>query len=334
MDSRAIKQFRRPISPHPLPRFFRTRFTSWKSTLRAPVEIPPTRAWDRFRRLPIRRPRAAPTAIGTNQITANWTANGNPAGTLVLGSSQPGFRILVNYLSRSHDEQLGRLERPFGANDLFHARSGFQPSWNSDSLYPFASGHDINHSAQCSRRRGLYRHRHQPDHRQLDGQRQSRRDLLQRYSLDGGFAQHQRYRRQSRPITTTNLSAPFTALSPNTLYYVDVNAASSGGNSAYTSLGSVPTLAAPPAPGNPTNIGTNQITANWGSNGNPAGTLYTVQASTDSGFSSIISAVTDDQFVSRLVRPLTANGLFHARSGFQSSAELKPPSSFCRKPPP
>ena len=50
-----------------------------------------------------------------------------------------------------------------------------------------------------------------------------------------------------------------------------------GGSSLFTGLGSAATLARAPAPANPTGIQTNEITANWLVNGNPAGTSYLVQ---------------------------------------------------------
>ena len=74
----------------------------------------------------------------------------------------------------------------------------------------------------------------------------------------------------NQTVNTANLFAVFTGLSPNTLYYVDVNAtAALSLASGYTSLGSVATLANIPTSASPTNIQTNQITANWGANGNP-----------------------------------------------------------------
>src|SRR5262249_45375712 len=90
-------------------------------------------------------------------------------------------------------------------------------------------------------------------------------------------------------ITTALSSATFSGLVPNTLYFADVNASNAGGNSAFTDLGSVATLANPPTPVAPTGIGTNQITARWGTNGNPAGTQYLVQASPDANFTTITS---------------------------------------------
>ncbi len=100
-------------------------------------------------------------------------------------------------------------------------------------------------------------------------------------------------------MTTANTFALFTGLSVNTAYFADVKAAGSN----FTSLGSAATLANAPAPGTPTNIGTNQITANWGANGNPAGTTYLVQISTDSSFGSLAAFFDNDRHHRQSRRP-------------------------------
>ncbi len=86
-------------------------------------------------------------------------------------------------------------------------------------------------------------------------------------------------------VTTTALSATFAGLVPGTQYYMQVQAVSANGAvSAFTPLPSASTLSNPPAPGFASIIATNQITVNWGANGNPAGTTYLVQASVDLSF--------------------------------------------------
>ena len=86
--------------------------------------------------------------------------------------------------------------------------------------------------------------------------------------------------------TTTNTSFTFASLAVNTPYFIDVQAA----GSAFTSLGSTATLANTPTPAIPTNIQTNEFTANWSPNGNPQGTTYFAQLSTDPGFGSLITS--------------------------------------------
>jgi len=135
---------------------------------------------------------SAPTNILANQITANWTANGNPTGTTYIAqiSVDPGFNTITS-------------------------------------------------------------------------------------------------------STTSNAFATFAGLVSNTTYYMRVQALNAGGApTGFTTLPSALTLANAPVVAAPTNILTTQITANWGANGNPAGTTYLAQISIAPGFSSVISSGT------------------------------------------
>ena len=269
-----------------------------------------------------------PTNIGTNQITANWTANGNPAGTnyLVQASTDSGFSTITsavpstgfsatltglsaqtNYYMRVQAFNQAAIPTAFvllpqattltvppnvpgGAGFTGVTASQLQANWTANGN-PAGTFYNAVLSTAPS-----------PSTNGLAG---------------------------NRTINTTNLFAPFTGLFPNTLYYVEVNAVSMGGNSTYTGLGSVPTLANPPTPGNPTNIGTNQITANWTANGNPAGTNYLVQASTDSGFGSITSAVPTTG-LSATLTGLSAQTNYYMR--IQASNQAAIPTSFVSLP--
>lgn len=91
--------------------------------------------------------------------------------------------------------------------------------------------------------------------------------------------------------TTANLFAVFSGLALNATYYVDVQAMEMGGGGAFTSLGSTWTLAAAPAASGLAGISSHSITASWTS-GNPTGTLYLLQASTNASFDTITSSVT------------------------------------------
>src|SRR5262249_22550037 len=97
---------------------------------------------------------------------------------------------------------------------------------------------------------------------------------------------------------TTGTVVIFQGLSPDTLYDAEVKSTNSNGNSAYVSLGSLPTLANRPTPAAPTNVGADQLTANWGANGNPPDTLYLVQIglSTSSFFDTELTLFTNSTF--------------------------------------
>lgn len=93
--------------------------------------------------------------------------------------------------------------------------------------------------------------------------------------LTGGFA------------NTTASSHTFTGLSPNTTYFVRLKAIGDfGDETAYVLFGSTITAAVTPATTVPCAVSSVTLTAYWGANGNPAGTRYLVQYSTD-GFSTV-----------------------------------------------
>ncbi len=81
--------------------------------------------------------------------------------------------------------------------------------------------------------------------------------------------------------TTANSFAVFSGLAPDTTYYVDVQVSGPATYSEFAVLGATPTWANAPGPGAVTIVVSSQVTANWGDNGNPSGTLYLLEASTD-----------------------------------------------------
>jgi len=93
----------------------------------------------------------------------------------------------------------------------------------------------------------------------------------------------------------TGLSASFSGLTSNTVYYARVRALGrTGTDSAYLSLGSTTTLtAAPSLAAQPFSaLGTGSFTVSFNSGGNPAGTTYVVQASTNSAFATLTAQLT------------------------------------------
>ena len=103
----------------------------------------------------------------------------------------------------------------------------------------------------------------------------------------------------NKSASTSSTFAIFsTAINPNTLYYVDVQAINASGNSTFTSLGSTPTWANVPTVGTPPVVLSTQITANWGSNNNPVSiTSYRADISQDAGFVSFTPFITTNTFV-------------------------------------
>ncbi|MFA6029092.1 MAG: fibronectin type III domain-containing protein [Elusimicrobiota bacterium] len=87
------------------------------------------------------------------------------------------------------------------------------------------------------------------------------------------------------------LTADFSSLSPDTLYYLRVrsrNSVSVAGPA--TALPSARTLAFAPSPASPSGVGAYAFTANWGANGNPAATQYYAERALDAGFTTGVAA--------------------------------------------
>ena len=92
-------------------------------------------------------------------------------------------------------------------------------------------------------------------------------------------------------VSTAFSTATVSGLIPNTTYFLFVNACASGVCSSYTAIGSTITLAnAPALPSTFSNVNPTGLTVSFGSNGNSAGTSYTVQISTDPTFVSIVNS--------------------------------------------
>jgi hypothetical protein len=90
---------------------------------------------------------------------------------------------------------------------------------------------------------------------------------------------------------TTGTDSTFTALSPNTTYYLRVKARNHGAiETANIDLSSTATHAAPPAAGSAVVVSTGDVAASWSANGNSAGTEFLVEASTESAFGLIASS--------------------------------------------
>lgn len=90
-------------------------------------------------------------------------------------------------------------------------------------------------------------------------------------------------------LSTVGLEIPFVNLAANTVYYARVRAVNqSGSATSFVNMGSTRTLAALPSAQPPLLLSSDTIRAQWGTNGNPAGTLFENQISTN-GFVSILN---------------------------------------------
>lgn len=98
---------------------------------------------------------------------------------------------------------------------------------------------------------------------------------------------------------TANTSALFSGLLTDTSYYMRSRAFNWGGTAtAYTSIASTQTPAAAPASAQPSGVTASALTANWSANGNPATTRFTAQISTDAFATINASSATFNVFAS------------------------------------
>jgi hypothetical protein len=92
---------------------------------------------------------------------------------------------------------------------------------------------------------------------------------------------------------TANLSATFAGLTPNTTYFLRVQATGwSGAVSTFALAAATATAPAVPAAGSLGPVTSSSVFVTWGANGDPAGTVYEAQASTDAFATLVQSSVT------------------------------------------
>ncbi len=251
---------------------------------------------------------AAPSNIQTNQITANWGANGNPAGTnyQVEASTSNSFSVITTVVNTaSLSAPLGGLS---GNTQYFMQVRAFNQASVPSAFTALASAstlENVPNAPSAAAFSNLTPTSLQANWTAVGNPA----DVIYTAILSSAPSPSTNGLAGNQTIPTTNFSATFSNLSPNVLYFVEVKATSTGGSSAFSSLGSIATFANAPISASPTNIQTNQITANWGTNGNAAGTTYLVQASTDPSFASVTTGLTVTGSSATLTG-LTANTLY------------------------
>lgn len=111
-------------------------------------------------------------------------------------------------------------------------------------------------------------------------------------------------------LNVFSLSAQFSGLAPNTTHYFRVRAATGP----YAAALSTITVALPPSAGTPpfTGVFLASVTANWGAGGNPVGTRFLAQASSDPAFGFGVAS-SDTANTSWLLQGLDANTTVYVR---------------------
>ena len=264
---------------------------------------------------------SAYSAIGTNQVTANWTANGNPAGTTytaqislsstfatVLASSSTKNTFATFSGLTSNTSYFVRVQAPSSAFTLLG-------QVNTNAFVPLPAAFSAVTTSQIQANWAANGNPNGTSYKVI-------------LSLSPSPSTNNLPANQTQ--TTTNTFFNFSSLSTNTVYYVDVQAAASS----FATLGSTATLASAPAAAALSNVQATQLTANWTANGNPAGTSYLAQYSTDAGFAAIggnfpttaltatISGLAPNQQYFTRVQAINASGIATAFTTLPSTITL------------
>ncbi|MBI4370753.1 MAG: fibronectin type III domain-containing protein, partial [Elusimicrobia bacterium] len=230
---------------------------------------------------------AAPSGVAASSITANWGANGNPIGTAYLAQISTDSFATVNASSQTLNTNTAFLGLTANTTYYFQVRA-------------------VGHNGQATAFTALAS---TMTLLQAPGAAATAFTVVDLASVtvqwtSGGNGTGTTYTAQistdnfttvNFSSATLNLSAFFgtggagAALTPNTTYFFQVRAVSGGNASAFLSLGSTATLAAQPASPALTVVGLSSTAFNWSANGNPSGTSYRAQISTD-GFATVNSS--------------------------------------------
>ena len=219
---------------------------------------------------------SAPTNVLANQITANWGANSNPPGTFYQAQASSDQTFTINVFNVSTTSLSGTFRGLQSNTTSYMQVRAVNQNQTATSFIPLPSTTTLNNPAAPPGAAGLTN----PTISQIQANWTANGNPVgTQYTaiLSSAPSPSTNGLSSNKPFVGPATSTVFTGLLPNTVYYVDVQANNNNGSSPYTSLGSLPTLANPPAVGQPSNIGADQITANWGANGNPPETLYLVQ---------------------------------------------------------
>ena len=254
-----------------------------------------------------------PSGVTTNSITANWTTNGNPAGTryLVQIGTDPAFGSFnASSTTLNNAATFGGLAANTGfsfqvqALGVGGAATAFTslPSTSTLILAPTAAATPISPVTTANVTVNW-----------LTGGNAAGSTLYNALISTDNFAS------VNFTSATKNLNATFGAagagptLGANTTYYFKVQATTTSSSSAFLVLGTTATPAAVPGAGAPlfTGVGNGALTVNWTANGNSATTQYTVQLATTAGFTTI-TASSATQNTSATFAGLTANSTYFA----------------------
>ena len=234
------------------------------------------------------RPSALPyTALSAGALTANWESGGNPVGTVYTA------RLSVdNFFSITASSQTSVLHASFGGlspNQTYYGqvRAGTGTYVSLGTAVTLA-----NVPAAASSSFGNVSYSSFTAYWTANGNPSSITGYTAQLAVAPDFSGSLF---SGSVYPSGGPAYTFTGLSQGTTYYLRVKSLNSAGaESAYVSLGSTVTAVQPGAPVPPvaatySNVTASGLRANWTANGNPGGTSYTAQISTD-GFSTLVNS--------------------------------------------
>lgn len=216
------------------------------------------------------------SGVFVSSLTANWDANGNTGGTVFL--CQLSTNSFSSVYASSETVGTSADFAVAGANTVYSARvqvkdaAIFTPLGSTST---WAAAPVFSYSAALSA--GSMRANW------LAGGNSGGTSYEAEISTDG-------FATVNETLSTANLFQVFTGLSANRAYDLRVRAlGASGPPSSFTTLGSSVTYAVQPATAAITDVTATALRLVWGNNGNPSGTRYLAQLSTNS-FTSVYAA--------------------------------------------
>ena len=256
----------------------------------------------------------APLELYRSSFTVRWTANGNPGATnYKIEYSTDSF---VTTSSWSVTAALFGTVTGLTAETTYYVRvrgvnnSSVQTSPSSVLTVETASNPPggITDFAPTVQSSGSVK---------LDWSAATRAGEYRIYSSTGALLQ---------TVPSSSLTWTNTGLAPNTNYGWSVMAVNTQGYSSHTVV-TANTFAVVPAGIVIGNIYRSSFTASWNASGNPSGTGYDVDVSTDSGFALVLTTTTRVSTTTLLVTGLTYNTTYYVRAFGVNADSIKSAAS-------
>ena len=251
-------------------------------------------------------PAALDPTVAATQITLNWGASGNLAGTpyLVQLDTDPAFGSSISSATLA----LSAIFTGLSSDTTYYSRARAANAAGINTAFTVLSATvTLPFAPSAAALSGVTTGQVQANW-EANGNAAGIRytAVLSTGALPNSFS-------GNLTSSTLDTSALFAGLGANATVYAMVRAENRAGSpSAFTALGSTPTLAEAPTASATNPVLASSFTANWGTAGNPAGTLYVAEAGLDAAFGSL-GASSATRSASAGFTGLTANTTWYVR---------------------